>query len=149
MYWSLLVNTQQKADYIKDQRPSLLETGIPTCSIIHNAKFANRLTFIIDREAREIMHLVASVRLSVCLSVWVYPGHIIHHYAGIWATCAPGRRTTCFTSLLPCWKVKVGVKVKGQAQGHGSRSSSWRAAVDIRGSALPSAAKSNRSHYQF
>ena len=30
--------------------------------------------------------------LSVCLSVWVYPGHIIHHYAGIWATCAPGRR---------------------------------------------------------
>ncbi len=37
----------------------------------------------IDREAREIMYLVASVRLSV----WVYPGHIIHHYAGIWATC--------------------------------------------------------------
>ncbi len=29
---------------------------------------------------------------SVCLSVWVYPGHIIHHYNGIWATCAPGRR---------------------------------------------------------
>ncbi len=25
----------------------------------------------------------------------------------------------------------------------------WRAAVDIRGSALPSAAKSNKSHYQF
>ena len=32
---------------------------------------------IIDREAREIMHLVASVRLSVRLSVWVYSGHII------------------------------------------------------------------------
>ncbi len=30
--------------------------------------------------------------LSVRLSVWVYPGHLIHHYAGIWATCAPGRR---------------------------------------------------------
>ncbi len=26
--------------------------------------------------------------LSVCLSVWVYPGHIIHHYNGIWATVA-------------------------------------------------------------
>ncbi len=37
------------------------------------------LTIVIDREAREIMHLVASVRLSV----WVYPGHIIHHYNGI------------------------------------------------------------------
>ncbi len=48
----------------------------------------------IDREAREIMYLVASVCPSVrptshgwtsprCLSVWVYPGHIIHHYAGI------------------------------------------------------------------
>ncbi len=43
---------------------------------------------------------------------------------------------------------KVGVKVKGQGQGHGSRSTFRRAAVDIRGSALPSATKSNRSHYQ-
>ncbi len=47
---------------------------------------------------------------------------------------------------------KVGLKVKCQGQGHGSRSKVnallWRAAVDIRGSALPSAVKSNRSHYQ-
>ncbi len=51
------------------------------------------------------------------------------------------------TSLLFCFKVKV----KGRGQGHGSRSKSitWRAAVDIRGWALPSAAKSNTSHYQF
>ncbi len=41
---------------------------------------------------------------------------------------------------------KVGVKVKSWGQGH--RSNVWRAAVDIRGSALPSAAKSNKSHYQ-
>ena len=34
-------------------------------------------------------------------------------------------------------------------QGQRSRSTVWRAAVDIRGLALPSAAKSNRSHYQF
>ncbi len=34
---------------------------------------------------------------------------------------------------------KVGVKVKFF----------WRAAVDNRGSALPSAAKGNKSHYQF
>ena len=29
-----------------------------------------------------------------------------------------------------------------------SRSNFWRAAIDIKGSALPSAAKNNRSHYQ-
>ena len=39
-----------------------------------------------------------------------------------------------------------GVKVK--CQGHGSRSIFWCTAVDIRGSALPSAVKSNRSHNQ-
>ncbi len=31
----------------------------------------------------------------------------------------------------------------------GSRSNFWRAAVDDRGSALPSTARSNKSHYQF
>ena len=40
------------------------------------------------------------------------------------------------------------VKVKGRGQGYKSRSDFGRAAVDIRGSALPSAAKSNKSHYQ-
>ena len=34
-----------------------------------------------------------SVCLSVCLSGWVYPGHIIHHYNGIWATYAHGIRS--------------------------------------------------------
>ncbi len=33
-------------------------------------------------------------------------------------------------------------------QGQRSRSNFWCAAVDIRGSALPSATKSNKSHYQ-
>ncbi len=33
-------------------------------------------------------------------------------------------------------------------QRSGSRSNFWRAVADIRGSALPSAAKSNKSHYQ-
>ena len=40
---------------------------------------------------------------------------------------------------------KVGVKVTGQR----SRSNFWCAAVDTRGSALPSAAKSITSHYQY
>ena len=40
-------------------------------------------------------------------------------------------------------------EVKVTGQGQRSRSTFWHAAVDIRGSALPSAAKSNRSHYQF
>ncbi len=52
-----------------------------------------------------------------------------------------------FTWLLPCFKVKV--KVRGQGQKSGSRSNFWHAAVDNRGSALPSAAKSNKSHYQY
>ncbi len=40
------------------------------------------------------------------------------------------------------------VRVKVTSQGQMSRSTFRCAAVDIRGSALPSAAKSNRSHYQ-
>ncbi len=46
----------------------------------------------------------------------------------------------CYIALRS--RSKVGVKVKGRGQGHGSRSNFWCAAVDIRGSALPSAAKS-------
>ena len=41
---------------------------------------------------------------------------------------------------------KVGVKVMGQGQR--SRSNFCLLAVDIRGSALPSAARANKSHYQ-
>ncbi len=41
---------------------------------------------------------------------------------------------------------KVGVKV--MVQGQRSKLILWHTAVDIRGSALPSAAKSNKSHYQ-
>ena len=42
------------------------------------------------------------------------------------------------------------VKGLGQGQGHESRSRSifWCAAVDIRVSALPSAVKRNKNHYQ-
>ncbi len=69
------------------------------------------------------MYLVASVRPSVCPSVRL--GVPRAHY---------GSRS------------KVEVKVMGQGQRW--RSTFWRAAVDIRGSALPSAVKSNRSHYQ-
>ncbi len=46
------------------------------------------------------------------------------------------------TSLLTCFKVKV------TGQGQRQRSIFKRATVDIRGSALPSAAKSSRSRYQ-
>ncbi len=46
------------------------------------------------------------------------------------------------TSLLPSFKVKVRVKVKGRSYGHGSRSNLWHTAINIRGLALPSAAKS-------
>ena len=55
-------------------------------------------------------------------------------------------------TLLKGQDQRSGVKVKGQGQGHGSLSKVqvkfWHVAVDIRGSALPSAAKSNESHYQ-
>ncbi len=46
----------------------------------------------------------------------------------------------CYIAL----RSKVAVAVKGQGQGQ----IFYGAAVDIRGSALPSAAKSNKSHYQ-
>ncbi len=49
----------------------------------------------------------------------------------------------CYLALRS--RSKVGVKVKGRGQ----RSNFRRAAVDNRDSALPSAAKSNKSHYQF
>ncbi len=29
--------------------------------------------------------------IPVCVLEWVYSGYIIHHYNGIWGTCAPGR----------------------------------------------------------
>ena len=45
----------------------------------------------------------------------------------------------CYPALRS--RSKLRVKVKGRDQGHGSRSNVWRAAVDIRGSALPSAEK--------
>ena len=53
-----------------------------------------------------------------------------------------------FTSLLHCIKVKVKGWGQGQGQGHRSRSNFGCAAVDVRGSALPSAAMSNNHHYQ-
>ena len=50
----------------------------------------------------------------------------------------------CFLALRSRSKVRVKVTGPGQM----SRATFMRAAVDIRDSALPSAAKSNRSHYQ-
>ncbi len=38
---------------------------------------------------------------------------------------------------------------KVMSQGQRSRSTFWRAEVSIRGSALPSAGKGNRSHYKY
>ncbi len=56
----------------------------------------------------------------------------------------------CYLATRSRSKVGSGSKVEVKVTGQGQRS--WltfrRAAVDIRGSALPSAAKSNRSYYQ-
>ncbi len=112
------------------------------------------------------MHLVASIRLSVrpfvtlsCLNRLTFIfGIVIDLDLGQVGIEGQGRRSKVkvkhwfyvfyiTVTFAEKSRSKVGVKVKGQ--GHGSRSSFWRAAVDIRGSALPSAAKSNRSHYQF
>ncbi len=68
------------------------------------------------------MHLVASVRPFVCLFVCL---------------CSHNQTTQCSIESI-CLVFK----------GHRSmsRSNVWRAAVDIRGSALPSAAKVNNYH---
>ena len=86
------------------------------------------------------MHLVASVHMSV------------HSFACLLA-CRSKLMVKCKKS---CFDItvrsssKVGIRVKGRGQGQGQRLmlNSWHTAVDIRGSALPRAAKSNRSHYQ-
>ncbi len=51
-----------------------------------------------------------------------------------------GHKNLVLTSLLPCFKVKI--EGQGQGQRLGSRSNFWCVTVDIRGLALPSAAKS-------
>ncbi len=50
----------------------------------------------------------------------------------------------CYIAL----KSRSMVRVKVMGQGQRSRSNFWRTAVDIRGLALPSAAKSINHHYQ-
>ncbi len=59
-------------------------------------------------------------------------------------------RHHCYLALRSRSKVRVKVKgrVKVMGQGPMLRSILWHAAVDIRGSALPSAVKSNKIHYR-
>ncbi len=78
------------------------------------------------QRSREVMHLVASVHL---VQGQMPENRVLHH---------------CYISL----RSKVGVKVKVTGHGHGSRSNFRCTAVDIRGSALPRAAKSINHHYQ-
>ena len=54
------------------------------------------------------------------------------------------QKNRVLTLPLPCFQVKV----KGRGQGQRSRLIFLCAAVDIRGSALPSAVKSNKNHCQ-
>ena len=116
------------------------------------------LHFIIDCEASEIMHLVASVRLSVRLHALsrlnrlTYDLHLLHGgrpWPKLGWLCRSKVNVRCqkLCFYTACYNVPL---LKGQRSGqsHGSRSNFWRAAVDIRGSVLPSAAKSNKSHYQ-
>ncbi len=87
--------------------------------------------FIIDHKAREIMYLVASVRLSV-FSLTAEPFDLDIWYdaldLGKTGIVGQGRRSkvkvkhlkSCFDitvhCLLPCFEVKVSVKVKGRAR---------------------------------
>ncbi len=122
-----------------------------------NAHLKYHNKFHCYRPRSEGDNVLGSVRPSVCLSVLSRPNRLTFDL-DIWHGGRPWRRLgwdcrsrskvkvkclkSCFTSLLPCFKVKV----KGRGQGQMLRS---RVKVNIRGSALPSAAKSHRSHYQF
>ncbi len=87
-----------------------------------------------------------SVRLSVCLSVRPFvcaltaepfdlrPSSFAWGSTLTLARSRSNAKNQVFTRPLPCFKVNV---------------IGWVAAVDNRGSALPHAAKSNKSHYQF
>ncbi len=98
-----------------------------------------------------------SVRLSVCLSVLSLLNRLTYDldfwYGGrpwLWlgwdCRSRSNAKNCALTSLVPCFNVKVGVKVMGKGQK--LRSNFWRAAIDIRGSALPSTAKSIRNDCQ-
>ncbi len=53
---------------------------------------------------------------SVCLSVCVYSGYIIHHYNGIWGTCAPSGRNMHHHGAI-CTMVHKGDYVFWKIQG--------------------------------
>ena len=94
------------------------------------------------------MELVASVHPSVYVCVSEFPTSpvwtlIFWHEGRPWPWLGWNCRSrSCFKSLLPCCKVRA--KVTSQR----SRSMFQGAAIDIRGSALPSEAKSSSHHYQ-
>ncbi len=78
IHWSELINHGYKYKYkYKSNRE------------YHGNKISE-MTF--SEKLGQVWADLAFPSVCVCLQVWVYPGHIIHHYAGIWATCAPGRR---------------------------------------------------------
>ncbi len=58
----------------RDEAYQLL-TDASCCSTLHTAH-----------------NVLSSVCLRLCLSVCVYSGYIMHHYNGIWGTCAPAGR---------------------------------------------------------
>ncbi len=67
-------------------------TSIPIMCVCMNLQTC-RAQFVLQQKAPvHVQSFSLPHKLSVCLSVWVYPGHMIHHYNGRWATCAPGRR---------------------------------------------------------
>ncbi len=123
--------------------------------IIYSFVTGNMVMIFINRVAqrsREIMQLIASVCTSVS-TLTPEPFDLRPWYSVCRSTLTFGQVGSMSRS-----------QVKGQGQmpkiafGHhcyialrlrlGSRSNVWRTAVDIRGSALPSAAKSNNHHYQ-
>ncbi len=76
---------------------SLVYTVTLTCQILGSAT-ALAIAQGFDIESMGLFPPASAVEsinwscLSVCVFLWVYSGHIIHHYNGILATCAPGRR---------------------------------------------------------
>ncbi len=126
---------------------------------------------IIERKAREMMYLVASVRLSVCPSVhssdlsrlnrltydldfrswglpWPWLGWDCRSRS--WVKIQGQKLKIVFwPHCCLALRSKVRIEVKGRGQGHGSRSRSrsnfWCIAVDIR--ALPSVANSKEESF--
>ncbi len=84
----LLFNINQVLSKLSVTHGDIILTRRSLLDVQIMGQLSKFIDFLPPALAEDVIFSVA----SVCVSVWVYSGHIRHHYNGIWGTCAPGRR---------------------------------------------------------